>query len=60
MYGLDTADFLSATRLAWQTCLNKTKIELELLTDIGMLQMVERSVRAGMCHAVHRYTKANT
>ena len=38
--------FLSAPGLAWQACLKKTKIELELLTDIGMLLMVEKELEA--------------
>ena len=50
---------MSAPGLAWQTCLRKTKIELELLTDIDMLLMVEKGTRGGICHAIHRYAKAN-
>ena len=38
--------FLSAPGLAWQACLKKTKIELELLKDIGMLLMVEKELQA--------------
>ena len=37
IYEVDPANFLSAPRLAWQACLKKTKVELELLTDIDML-----------------------
>ena len=29
------------------------------LTDIGMLLMVEKGIRGGICHAIHRYAKAN-
>ena len=36
MYKLDPAKFLSATRLAWQAALKKTKVRLDLLTDIDM------------------------
>ena len=32
MYELDSANFLSAPGLAWQTCLKKTEMKLELLT----------------------------
>ena len=42
-----------------QACLKKTGINLELLTDIDMLLMVEEGIRGGMCQAVYRYTKAN-
>ena len=44
-YELDPAHFLSLPGLAWQACLKKTNIELELLTDYGMLLMVEEGIR---------------
>ena len=40
-FELDPAHFLSLPGLAWQACLKKTNIELELLTDYDMLLMVE-------------------
>ena len=58
-YELDPAHFLSLPGLAWQACLKKTNIELELLTDYDMLLMVEEGIRAGICHSIHRYAKAN-
>ena len=51
--------FLSAPELAWQACLKKTEVELELLTDVNMLLMVEKEIREGIYYAIHRYTKAN-
>ena len=45
IYELDPAHFLSAPRLAWQTCLKKTKVGLELLTNIDMLLMIEKGIR---------------
>ena len=59
IYGLDPAHFLSAPGLAWQACLKKTKVELELLTNIDMLLMVEKGIRDGICQAIHRHTKGN-
>ena len=58
-YELDPAHFLSLPGLAWQACLKKTNIELELLTDYDMLLMVEEGIRRGICHSIHRYAKAN-
>ena len=58
-YELDLAHFLSLPGLAWQACLKKTNIELELLTDYDMLLMVEEGIRGGICHSIHRYAKAN-
>ena len=53
VYELDPAHFLSAPGLAWQACLKKTKVKLELLTDVNMLLMVEKGIRGGICHAIH-------
>ena len=58
-YELDPAHFLSLPGLAWQTCLKKTNIELELLTDYDMLLMVEEGIRGEICHSIHRYAKTN-
>ena len=44
IYELDPAHFLSALGLAWQVCLKRTKVKLELLTDIDMLLMVEKEL----------------
>ena len=57
-YELDPAHFLSLPELAWQVCLKKTNIELELLTDYDMLLMAEEGI-GGICHSIHRYAKAN-
>ena len=59
VYELDPAHFLSLPGLAWQACLKKTNVELKLLTDYDMLLMVEEGIRDGICHSIHRYTKAN-
>ena len=59
VYELEPAHFLSLPRLAWQACLKKANIKLELLTDYDMLLMVEEGIRGGICHAIHRYAKAN-
>ena len=57
-YEIDPAHFLSATGLAWQACLIMVGVEFELLKN-NMLMMVEKGIRGGICHAIHRYAKAN-
>ena len=37
----------------------KTGEKLELLTDIDMLLMVEKAIRGGIHHVIHRYVKGN-
>ena len=51
IYELDPAHFLSAPGLAWQACLKKTEVELELLTDNDMLKMFVKGTRGGICQA---------
>ena len=51
-YELDPAHFLSLPGLAFQACLTKTNIELELLTDYDMLLIVEEGIRGGICHSI--------
>ena len=58
-YKLDPAHFYTSPGLAWQACLKKTGVNLELLTDPDMLLMFEKSIRGGITQAVHRYAKAN-
>ena len=59
IYELDPSYFYSAPGLAWQACLKKTGVKLKLFTDIDMLLMFEKGIRAGMCQATYRYAKAN-
>ena len=59
IYELDPAYFLSPPGLAWEACLKKTGVKLELLIDIDMLLMVQNGIRGGICQVIHRYVKAN-
>ena len=59
IFEVDPAHVLSAPGLAWQTCLKKTEVKLELLTDNDMLMIIEKEIRGGICHAIYRYAKAN-
>ena len=59
IYELDPAHFLSSPGLAWQACLKNTGVRLKLLPNIDMLLMVEKEIRGRICHAIHKYAKAN-
>ena len=50
---------MSTPGLAWQACLKKTKVKLELIKNFDMLMMVENGIRGGICQATHNYAKAN-
>ena len=56
IYEVDPAKFLSAP---WQVAFKKTKVKLDLLSDIDMLLMVEKAIRGGICHSIYRYRKAS-
>ena len=45
--------------LAWQACLKKSGVQLELLTDYDMILMTEKGNSAGICQSTYRYAKAN-
>ena len=58
-YGLDPAHFYTSPGLAWQACLKKTGMKLDLITNPDMLLMFERGIRGGITQVVKRYVKAN-
>ena len=45
IYELDPVYFVSAPGLAWQACLKKAIVKLELLTDYDMILMIEKDIR---------------
>ena len=47
IYELDPVYFVSAPGLAWQACLKKAGVKLELLTDYNMILMIEKRIRGG-------------
>ena len=59
IYELDPAKFLSVPGLDWQAALKKTKVKLDLLTDMDMLLMVEKAIRGVICHSIYLYAKAD-
>ena len=58
-YKLNPAHFYTSPGLAWQACLKKTGVRLELLTDPDMPLMFEKGIRGGITQSVHRYVKVN-
>jgi len=58
-YDLDPAWYYKAPGLAWDTCLKKTGVQLELLSDPDMLLMFERGIRGGVSMISKRYAEAN-
>ena len=58
-YKLDPAHYYTAPGLAWDAALKVTGVNLELLSDIDMLLMVEKGIRGGVSMISNRYGKAN-
>jgi len=58
-YGLDPAHYFSAPGMSWDALLKKTKVQLELLTDINMHLFMEKGLRGGVCMVSTRFAKAN-
>ena len=51
--------YYSAPGLARQATFKKIKVKLDLLSDIDILLMVEKGIRGGICHTIHRYGNGN-
>ena len=58
-YELDPAWYFSAPDLGWHAALKITKVQLDLLRDLGMLLMIESGIRGGNATISHRHAKAN-
>ena len=50
---------MSTPGLAWQACLKKTGVKLELIADYDMILMIEKGIRSRICQATHKYAKVN-
>ena len=48
IYKLDPIYFLPAPGLAWQPCLKKTGVNLELKKNYDMRLMIEKGIRGGI------------
>ena len=58
-YKLDPAHFYTSPGLVWRTCLKRTEMKLEILTDLDMLLMFEQGIRGEITLAVRKYASAN-
>ena len=44
IYKLDPVNFFSAPELTWREAFEKTKVKLDLFTDIDLVLMVEKGI----------------
>jgi len=58
-YKLDPCWYFTAPSLAWDACLKKSGIQLELLSDPDMFLMCEKGIRGGVSMIFKRYSKSN-
>ena len=59
-YKLDPCHYFTSPGLSWDAMLKMTNIKLELMTDVDMLQFIEKGMRGGVSYIANRYGKANT
>ena len=58
-YELDPCHFYTSPGLSWSACLKMTGVNLELLTDIQKLVLIQAGIRGGISQISNRYKKAN-
>lgn len=56
---LDICHFFTLASYSFDACLRKSKVELELITDIDILLFFERAIRGGLVQASVRKVEAN-
>ena len=59
IYKLYPEKFISPPGLTWKTALKKTKVKLDLLTDINTSLLVQKEIIGEIYHSIYRYAKAN-
>ena len=58
-YKLDPCHYFTSPGLSWDAMLKMTNIKLELMTDIDMLQFIEKGMCGGVSYIANRYRNAN-
>ena len=58
-YGLDPAHYVSLPSSSWDAMLKMTGVRLDLLSDVEMLNFIEKGMRGGISTITHRYAVAN-
>lgn len=58
-HGLDPAYYYTVPGLTFDAMLKVTKIELELIQDINILNFIENAIRGGLTLSVNRYAESN-
>lgn len=58
-YKLDPAFYITAPSLSFDAMLLKTGVQLELVSDLAIVRMIQNGIRGGLCMCSHRYAKAN-
>ena len=58
-YGLDPAHYVSLPSSSWDAMQKMTGVRLDLLSDVDMLNFIEKGTRGGISTITHRYALAN-
>lgn len=58
-YQLDPAHFLSAPSFSWCALLKLTKVKINLISDLSMLEFIKRGIRGGLTQASCRFMEAH-
>lgn len=58
-YGLDPAQYYTAPGMSWDAFLKRSKIKIDLFSDQGMFDFVERGLRGGLSMASYQSCVAN-
>lgn len=59
IYNLDCAWYMTAPSFSLDACLKYTKVKLELLSDIEMLDFIKKGIRGGISQSSCRFAEAN-